>query len=133
MKINKKYYQIFLQFVLLHLQQNLMSGFQPLFYFEYATIFCSIKTKLCVWQLLLSRCHNREPPEEEEKEADNLCPSIAPYCPSGNPDGAAVALCSAMTLVNRYFVYIFQLTLISIKCDISTGIVQNCPVIHSPD
>nr|KAF7402076.1 hypothetical protein H0235_015412 [Vespula pensylvanica] len=68
-------------------------------------------SKECVWQLaqyqyiektLLSKCSNKEPTEEEEKEADMYAAMIPDYKPLENDDAPKVTFNSAISLINRY-------------------------------
>ncbi|KAF7383500.1 hypothetical protein HZH66_012850 [Vespula vulgaris] len=68
-------------------------------------------SKECVWQLaqyqyiektLLSKCSNKEPTEEEEKEADLYAAMIPDYKPLENDDAPKVTFNSAISLINRY-------------------------------
>lgn len=52
--------------------------------------------------MLLRKCANQEPSEEEELEADKYTDHIQAYCPGGNPDGPSVNMSTAVALVNRY-------------------------------
>nr|WDW26279.1 dicer-1 [Amrasca biguttula biguttula] len=49
-------------------------------------------------RMLLSRCSNREPTEEEEAQADKYISCVKPFVPGNLP----VTLSMAITLVNRY-------------------------------
>ncbi|CAB3385914.1 Hypothetical predicted protein [Cloeon dipterum] len=57
---------------------------------------------ICLEKLLLSRCHNNEPDEEDEQQADALCSLVEPFNPSGDRNRGSIATCGAMALVNRY-------------------------------
>ncbi|XP_078036312.1 endoribonuclease Dcr-1 isoform X2 [Augochlora pura] len=68
-------------------------------------------SKECVWQLaqyhyiekiLLMKCSNNEPTEEEENEADMYAAIIPHYKPLEGDDVPAVTFNSAISLVNRY-------------------------------
>lgn len=50
--------------------------------------------------MLLSKCKNREPTEQEEREADLYTSSIKPYIPGTT--GAFVSVATAVALVNKY-------------------------------
>ena len=52
--------------------------------------------------MLLRKCANQEPSEEEELEADKYTNHIEAYCPGGNPDSPSVNMSTAVALVNRY-------------------------------
>ena len=52
--------------------------------------------------MLLRKCANQEPSEEEELEADKYTNHIEAYCPVGNPDSPSVNMSTAVALVNRY-------------------------------
>ncbi|XP_034941920.1 endoribonuclease Dcr-1 [Chelonus insularis] len=71
----------------------------------------SIVSKECIWQLaqyhyiekiLLQKCSNNEPTEEEELEADLYSSLIPSYQPLHGENGAMVSFNSAISLVNRY-------------------------------
>ncbi|PSN49931.1 Endoribonuclease Dcr-1 [Blattella germanica] len=53
-------------------------------------------------QMLLRKCANREPTEEEESEADKYTDLIPSYCPSDSPNSPSVNMATAVALVNRY-------------------------------
>ncbi|GLG98532.1 Endoribonuclease Dcr-1 [Gryllus bimaculatus] len=53
-------------------------------------------------QMLLRKCANREPPEDEEQEADKYSDCIEAYSPINSPSNASVNMATAVTLVNRY-------------------------------
>jgi len=53
-------------------------------------------------QMLLRKCANQEPSEEEELEADKYTNHIEAYSPVGNPDSPSVSMSTAIALVNRY-------------------------------
>jgi len=53
-------------------------------------------------QMLLRKCANQEPSEEEELEADKYTNHIEAYSPAGNPDSPSVSMSTAIALVNRY-------------------------------
>nr|XP_031838404.1 endoribonuclease Dcr-1 [Nomia melanderi] len=68
-------------------------------------------SKECVWQLaqyhyiekiLLMKCSNNEPTEEEENEADAYAAMIPQYKPLEGDDVPGVTFNSAISLVNRY-------------------------------
>jgi len=52
--------------------------------------------------MLLRKCANQEPSEEEELEADKYTNHIEAYSPVGNPDSPSVSMSTAIALVNRY-------------------------------
>jgi hypothetical protein len=52
--------------------------------------------------MLLRKCANQEPSEEEELEADKYTDHIEAYCPGGSPDSPSVNMSTAVALVNRY-------------------------------
>jgi len=52
--------------------------------------------------MLLRKCANQEPSEEEELEADKYTNHIEAYSPAGNPDSPSVSMSTAIALVNRY-------------------------------
>ncbi|KAH8295141.1 hypothetical protein KR018_007712 [Drosophila ironensis] len=54
-------------------------------------------------QMLLSKCANTEPPEQEQREAERFNACLAAYRPRADlPTGASVDLGSAIALVNKY-------------------------------
>ncbi|XP_015607218.1 endoribonuclease Dcr-1 isoform X2 [Cephus cinctus] len=69
------------------------------------------ESKICVWRLaqyhyiekiLLTKCSNKEPTEEEELEADKYAAMIPQYKPLDVDDAPSVSFNSAISLVNRY-------------------------------
>ena len=52
-------------------------------------------------QMLLTKCANQEPSEEEELEADNYTNHMEAYNPVGNLDSPSVSMSTAIALVNR--------------------------------
>ena len=52
-------------------------------------------------QLLLRKCSNLEPPEQEEKDADLYSDLIVPFCPMLKENCPRVDLSTAIALVNR--------------------------------
>jgi hypothetical protein len=52
--------------------------------------------------MLLRKCANREPSEEEELEADKYTDLVEAYCPGDSPHGPSVNMSTAVALVNRY-------------------------------
>ncbi|XP_067013187.2 endoribonuclease Dcr-1 [Anabrus simplex] len=53
-------------------------------------------------QMLLRKCANQEPPENEEREADLYTKAIEPYQPPNSPGNASVNMATAVALINRY-------------------------------
>ncbi|XP_021929010.1 endoribonuclease Dcr-1-like isoform X4 [Zootermopsis nevadensis] len=53
-------------------------------------------------QMLLRKCANREPSEEEELEADKFTDLVEAYCPGDSPNSPSVNMATAIALVNRY-------------------------------
>jgi hypothetical protein len=53
-------------------------------------------------QMLLRKCANQEPSEEEELEADKYTNHVEAYSPVGNLDSPSVSMSTAIALVNRY-------------------------------
>jgi hypothetical protein len=51
--------------------------------------------------MLLRKCANREPPEEEELEADKYTGLVEAYCPGDSPNSPSVDMATAVALVNR--------------------------------
>lgn len=53
--------------------------------------------------MLLSKCNNKEPPDNEIHEAELFTSCLAPYQPvSDKPDRGSVNLSTAILLVNKY-------------------------------
>lgn len=52
--------------------------------------------------MLLRKCANREPPEEEELEADQCTCLVETYRPEETTNNSSVNLASAVALLNRY-------------------------------
>lgn len=52
--------------------------------------------------MLLRKCANREPSEEEELEADKFTDLVEAYCPGDSPNSPSVNMATAIALVNRY-------------------------------
>jgi hypothetical protein len=52
--------------------------------------------------MLLRKCANREPSEEEELEADQYTDLIEAYCPGDSPHNPSVNMSTAVALINRY-------------------------------
>nr|AFK29469.1 Dicer1 [Locusta migratoria]BAW35364.1 Dicer1 [Locusta migratoria] len=63
-------------------------------------------------QLLLRKCANKEPSEEEEMEADKWTNVIDAYSPPASPNHSSVNMSTAIGLVNRY----------SPSCDAAPGV-----------
>ncbi|XP_046985158.1 endoribonuclease Dcr-1-like [Schistocerca americana] len=53
-------------------------------------------------QMLLRKCANKEPSEEEEMEADKWTDMIEAYSPPSSPSHSSVNMSTAVALVNRY-------------------------------
>jgi hypothetical protein len=52
--------------------------------------------------MLLRKCANLEPSEEEELEADKYTDLVEAYCPGDCPNSPSVNMATAVALVNRY-------------------------------
>lgn len=88
-------------------------------------------------QILLLKCSNNEPSEEDENEADLYATMIPHYQPLASEDAPKVSFNSAISLVNRYLsckykkLTIFKL-LLSTILKLFSDTVQSCLAIRLP-
>ncbi|XP_063233868.1 endoribonuclease Dcr-1 isoform X2 [Bacillus rossius redtenbacheri] len=80
-------------------------------------------------RMLLRKCSNQEPPDEEEQEADLYTDSVEPYTPANSPTNASVNLATAIALVNRYCAKLPSdtFTRLTPLCAVKSMVVEGTP------